>query len=275
MSLDNATSPYLLSHKDNPVQWRTWGPQALAEAAAQDKPILLSLGYNACHWCHVMNREIFSDAEMAALINENYIPILADRDERPDLDMLYQGAAGVMGHQGGWPLNSFLAPDGAPFWVTGYLTREDTAEVPGFRRVLTETADLWKNERPRVDDGCAKVRAAVENLYNRDMTAVPESMNLDLSALRIGQRYDIFFGGMQGPAKFPSTLLLEILWRAFLRTGTPQFSQLVFTTLDGILFGGLYDHIGGGFFRHCLDERWLEPSFEKMLYDQALMIVNT
>ena len=133
MSLENAASPYLLSHKDNPVQWRTWGPEALAEAKAQDKPILLSLGYNACHWCHVMNREIFSDAEMAALINENFIPILADRDERPDLDVLYQGAAGIMGHQGGWPLNIFLAPDGAPFWVTGYLTRDDTPELPGFQ----------------------------------------------------------------------------------------------------------------------------------------------
>lgn len=272
MSLDNATSPYLLSHKDNPVQWRTWGPDALAEAKAQDKPILLSLGYGGCHWCHVMNREIFSDAEIAALINDNYIPILADRDERPDLDTLYQGAAGVMGHQGGWPLNIFLSPDGVPFWVTGYLPREDTAETPGFRRVLTESADLWKNERARAEDGCSKIRAAVENLYNRDMTANQEGMNLDFAALRIAQRYDIFFGGMQGPMKFPNALLLDVLWRAFLRTGTPQFSQLLFTTLDGILFGGGYDHIGGGFFRHCMDERWFEPSFEKMLYDQALMI---
>jgi len=272
MSLENATSPYLLSHKDNPVQWRTWGPDALAEAKAQDKPILLSLGYGGCHWCHVMNREIFSDAEFAALINENYIPILADRDERPDLDTLYQGAAGIMGHQGGWPLNIFLAPDGAPFWVTGYLPREDTSETPGFRRVLTETADLWKNDRARAEDSCSKIRAAVENLYNRDMSAAAESMNLDLSALRIAQRYDIFFGGMQTPMKFPNVLLLEVLWRAFLRTGTPQFSQLLFTTLDSIYLGGGYDHIGSGFFRHCMDERWLEPSFEKMLYDQAQML---
>jgi uncharacterized protein len=272
MSLENATSPYLLSHKDNPVQWRTWGPDALAEAKAQDKPILLSLGYGGCHWCHVMNREIFSDAEFAAIINENYIPILVDRDERPDLDTLYQGASGVMGYQGGWPLNIFLSPDGAPFWVTGYLPREDTSETPGFRRALTETADLWKNDRARAEDSCSKIRAAVENLYNRDMSAGQESMNLDLSALRIAQRYDIFFGGMQMAMKFPNVLLLEILWRAFLRTGTPQFSQLLFTTLDSIYFGGCYDHIGGGFFRHCMDERWLEPSFEKMLYDQALMI---
>ncbi len=272
MSLENATSPYLLSHKANPVQWRTWGPDALAEAKAQDKPILLSLGYGGCHWCHVMNREIFSDAEIASIINENYIPILVDRDERPDLDTLYQGAAGVMGYQGGWPLNIFLKPDGAPFWVTGYLTREDTAGGPGFRRVLTENAALWKNERERLEEGCGKIRAAVDNLYNRDMTTGQEGVNLDLAAVRIAQRYDIFFGGMQTPMKFPNVLLLEILWRAFLRTGTTQFSQLLFTTLDSIYFGGCYDHIGGGLFRHCMDERWYEPSFEKTLYDQALML---
>ena len=272
MSLDTATSPYLLLHKDNPVQWRTWGPDALSEARAQDKPILLSLGYIGCHWCQVMNRESFSDGEVARLINDNFIPILADRDERPDLDMLYQGAAGVMGHSGGWPLNIFLTPDGAPFWVAGYQSLQDTAEAPNFRRVVSETAELWKNNRAHAEDTAAKVRAAVENLYNRDMTTGQENMNLDLSALRIAQRFDLFFGGLQGALKFPNALLLEVLWRAFLRTGTPQFSQLIYTSLDGILFGGVYDHVGGGFFRHGLDERWHDPAFEKMLYDQAMMI---
>ncbi|MEO8302291.1 MAG: thioredoxin domain-containing protein, partial [Rhizomicrobium sp.] len=272
MSLSNATSPYLLSHKDNPVRWRLWGPEALAEAKAQDKPILLSLGYIGCHWCHVMNQEAFGDAEIAALINDNYIPILADRDERPDLDMLYQGAAGLMGHPGGWPLNVFLTPDGAPFWVAGYLSQQDTPDAPSFRRLITDNVSLWKNERARAEDIALKVRQAVESLYNRDMSVAQENMNLDLSALRIAQRYDIFFGGVQGPLKFPNALLLEVLWRAFLRTGTQQFSQLIFVTLDAILFGGGYDHVGGGFFRHTMDERWGEPSFEKMLYDQALLI---
>jgi uncharacterized protein YyaL (SSP411 family) len=272
MSLNSATSLFLQSHKDNPIQWRTWGPEALAEAKASDKPILLSLGYIGCHWCQVMNRESFSDPDIAAAIQENFIPILVDRDERPDLDMLYQGAAGIMGHPGGWPLNIFLTPDGRPFWVTGYLSREDSPEQPSFRRLVNETGALWKNDRARAEDTGDKVRAAVENLYNRDMSAGQEQLNLDLSALRIAQRYDIFFGGMQGPAKFPNVLLLEMVWRAYLRTGTPQFSQIVFTTLDSLLMGGVYDHIGGGFFRHSQDERWFDPTFEKMLYDQAQMI---
>jgi len=272
MSLNNASSLFLQSHKDNPIQWRTWGPDALAEAKASDKPILLSLGYIGCHWCHVMNRESFSDAELAAVIHENFIPVLADRDERPDLDMLYQGAAGIMGHPGGWPLNIFLTPDGRPFWVAGYLGREDTPEQPSFRRLVSDTSQLWKNDRARAEDTGNKVREAVENLYNRDMSTGQEQMNLDLSALRIGQRYDIFFGGMQGLQKFPTVLLLDLVWRAYLRTGTPQFSQLVFTTLDSLLMGGVYDHVGGGFFRHSMDERWFEPTFEKMLYDQALLI---
>ena len=272
MSLDNATSPFLLAHKDNPIQWRTWGPEALAEAKAGDKPILLSMGYVGCHWCHVMSREAFSDSETAAAINENFIPILADREERPDLDMLYQGAAGLMGHPGGWPMNIFLTPDGRPFWVSGFLAREDQAESPSFRRLVNETAAMWKSDRARAEDTGNKVREAVENLYNRDMSAAQESMNLDLTAVRIAQRHDIFFGGLQGLPKFPNVHLLDVMWRAFLRTGTQQFSQVIFTTLDSVLSGGVYDHIGGGFFRHGLDEQWREPSFEKMLYDQALLI---
>jgi uncharacterized protein YyaL (SSP411 family) len=272
MSLKNATSPYLLAHKDNPVQWRLWGAEALAEAKAKNKPIFLSLGYAGCHWCNVLNQEAFSDAEIAALINEEYIPILSDREERPDLDMLYQGAAGVMSHAGGWPLNIFLTPEGVPFWVAGYLPREEKQGTPAFRRVLTETAEQYKNDQPLVIKNSTAIREALENLYNRDMTAPQESMSLDMAALRIAQSYDIFFGGLQGQIKFPNALMLELLLRAFLRTGMPQFSQLLFTTLDSMLFGGVYDHVGGGFFRHSVDERWLEPSFEKMLYDNAQLI---
>jgi len=272
MSLNDSNSPFLSSHKDNPIKWREWGPEALGEAQASGKPILLSLGYLGCHWCHALSRESFSDPEVAALVNDNFIPILVDRDQRPDVDMLYQGAAGIMQHQGGWPLNIFLHPDGRPFWVAGYQPLEDNAQGPSFRRVVRETLDLWNNDRARVETTGDQIRQAVELLYNRDMTMAREQMNLDLAAVRIGQRHDVFFGGLQGPLKFPNPLLLEVLWRAFLRTGTQQFSQLLFTSLDSILFGGTYDHIGGGFFRHAMDERWMEPSFEKMLYDQALMI---
>ncbi len=272
MSLNDSNSPFLSSHKDNPIKWREWGPEALGEAQTSGKPILLALGYLGCHWCHALSRESFSDAEVAALLNDNFIPILVDRDQRPDVDMLYQGAAGIMQHQGGWPLNVFLHPDGRPFWVAGYQPLEDNAQGPSFRRVVRETLDLWNNDRPRTETTADQVRQAVELLYNRDMTMAREQMNLDLAAVRIGQRHDMFFGGLQGPVKFPNPLLLEVLWRAFLRTGTQQFSQLLFTSLDSILFGGTYDHVGGGFFRHAMDERWMEPSFEKMLYDQALMI---
>ena len=272
MSLNDSNSPFLSSHKDNPIKWREWGPEALGEAQASGKPILLALGYLGCHWCHALSRESFSDAEVAALLNDNFIPILVDRDQRPDVDMLYQGAAGIMQHQGGWPLNVFLHPDGRPFWVAGYQPLEDNAQGPSFRRVVRETLDLWNNDRARTETTADQIRQAVELLYNRDMTMAREQMNLDLAAVRIGQRHDMFFGGLQGPVKFPNPLLLEVLWRAFLRTGTQQFSQLLFTSLDSILFGGTYDHVGGGFFRHAMDERWMEPSFEKMLYDQALMI---
>jgi hypothetical protein len=269
---NSATSPYLLSYRDNPVQWRSWGAAALAEAEAQGKAVLLSLGYAGCHWCHVMARESFADPDVAAFINENFIPVLVDRDERPDVDMLYQGAAGIMGHAGGWPLNIFLRPDGVPFWVAGYQPKDDKPEIPSFARVARETLALWKDDRARVDDTAGKIKIAVESLYNRDMTQGAEPLNLDISALRIAQRFDIFFGGLLGPLKFPNPSLMDVLWRAFLRSGMTQFSQIIFTTMDGILFGGIYDHIGGGFFRHALDERWLEPAFEKMLYDQAQMI---
>ncbi|HSS13062.1 MAG TPA: DUF255 domain-containing protein, partial [Rhizomicrobium sp.] len=272
MSLNDSNSPFLSSHKDNPINWREWGPEALGEAPAQGKPILLSLGYVGCHWCHALNRESFSDAEVATLLNDNFIPILVDRDQRPDVDMLYQGAAGIMQHQGGWPLNVFLHPDGRPFWVAGYQPLEDNAQGPSFRRVVRETLDLWNSDRARAEATADQIRQAVDVLYNRDMTMAREQMNLDLAAVRIGQRHDIFFGGLQSPVKFPNPLLLEVLWRAYLRTGTEQFSQLLVTSLDCILFGGTYDHVGGGFFRHAMDERWMEPSFEKMLYDQALMI---
>jgi uncharacterized protein YyaL (SSP411 family) len=177
-----------------------------------------------------------------------------------------------MGHAGGWPLNIFLKPDGVPFWVAGYQPKDDKPEIPSFARVARETQALWKDDRARADDTAAKIKAAAETLYNRDMALGAEPVNLDLSALRIAQRYDVFFGGLLGSLKFPNPPLVEVLWRAFLRSGMPQFSQIIFTTMDGILFGGIHDHIGGGFFRHALDERWLEPAFEKMLYDQAQMI---
>jgi uncharacterized protein YyaL (SSP411 family) len=271
-ALDTATSPYLLAHKDNPVEWRVWSNEVLAEAERSGKAIFLSMGYSACHWCHVMNRESFSDPEIARLINENFVPVIADRFQRPDLDQLYQAAANVMGHQGGWPLNIFLNAKGQPFFVAGYLPTEDRQNQPAFRRVLNDMATLY---RDKPDDIARSAQLAYEqtaNLLDRNMRGAPEAIQLDVAAMRMGQRYDIFQGGQIGAMKFPQTIFLEILWRAYLRTGVQQFLQIITTTMDASVLGGLYDHIGGGFFRYTADERWLVPHFEKMLADNALII---
>jgi uncharacterized protein YyaL (SSP411 family) len=271
-ALDTATSPYLLAHKDNPVAWRVWSNDVLAEAEKEGKPILLSLGYSACHWCHVMNRESFSDPEIAKLINENFIPVIADRFQRPDLDQLYQAAANSMGHQGGWPLNIFLNAKGYPYFVAGYLPKEDRLNQPAFSRVLTDMAALYRDKPDDVARSAQVAYERVANLLDRNMRGQPEAIQLDVAGMRIGQRYDIFMGGQIGQMKFPQTIFLEILWRAYLRTGIQQFLQLVTTTMDASVLGGLYDHVGGGFFRYTADERWLVPHFEKMLADNALMI---
>jgi uncharacterized protein YyaL (SSP411 family) len=271
-ALDTATSPYLLAHKDNPVAWRVWSNDVLAEAEKEGKPILLSLGYSACHWCHVMNRESFSDPETAKLINENFIPVIADRFQRPDLDQLYQATANAMGHQGGWPLNLFLNAKGYPYFVAGYLPKEDRMNQPAFSRVLTDMAALYRDKPDDVAQSAQDAYERAANLLDRNMRGQPEAIQLDVASMRIGQRYDIFLGGQIGQMKFPQTIFLEILWRAYLRTGIQQFIQLVTTTMDASVLGGLYDHVGGGFFRYTADERWLVPHFEKMLADNALMI---
>ena len=271
-ALDTATSPYLLAHKDNPLAWRVWSNDVLAEAEKEGKPILLSLGYSACHWCHVMNRESFSDPEIAKLINENFIPVIADRFQRPDLDQLYQAAANAMGHNGGWPLNLFLNAKGYPYFVAGYLPKEDRLNQPAFSRVLTDMAALYRDKPDDVARSAQIAYERVANLLDRNMRGQPEAIQLDVAGMRVGQRYDIFLGGQIGQMKFPQTIFLEILWRAYLRTGIQQFLQLVTTTMDASVLGGLYDHVGGGFFRYTADERWLVPHFEKMLADNALMI---
>ena len=271
-ALDTAASPYLLAHKDNPVEWRVWSNEVLAEAEASGKAIFLSMGYSACHWCHVMNRESFSDPETAKLLNENFIPVIVDRFQRPDLDQLYQAAANAMGHQGGWPLNMFLNAKGMPFFVVGYLSKEERLGQPALSRVLTDVAALYRDKPEDAANGAQVAYERVAVLLDRDMRGQPEGIQLDVAAMRMGQRYDIFLGGQIGNMKFPQTIFLEVLWRAYLRTGIQQFIQLVTTTIDASVLGGLYDHIGGGFFRYTQDERWLVPHFEKMLADNALII---
>ena len=270
--LGQSTSPHLLEHKNDPVHWRLWGPDAFAEAEATGRPILLSIGFSACHWCHVMNRESFSDPESAALINDGFIPVKVDREERPDIDQLYQASANILGHAGGWPLNIFLTPTGEPFFSAGYMPPADQQGQPSLRSVLGVVGNIYANKKDEVAGTVARLTQAVEQTYNRDVRGGADNVALDMAALRIGQRFDIFAGGLTNTQKFPSVALVEFLWRTYLRTGTQQYLQLVATSLDNMLLGGLFDHLGGGFVRYTEDERWMKPHFEKMLYDNAQLI---
>ncbi len=271
--LEHATSPYLLLHKDNPVHWRQWGPEALAEAEETGKPILLSIGFTACHWCHVMNHESFSDPAIGAQMNENFIPIKVDREERPDIDQLYQNAATLMGGRGGWPLTMFLTPKGIPFFVGGYVPKEAKAAGQlGFSAVLDEAVKLFREKSDAVDSGSARINEQIQELWNRDRRGQYDGPTLEIVSIRVAQRFDIFMGGLIGNSKFPSLPLVELLWRAYLRGGMPQFIQLASTSLDHMLVGALYDHVGGGFHRHCVDESWAVPHFEKMTHDNANMV---
>jgi len=270
--LGNETSPYLLLHKDNPVHWRPWGADALAEAESQNKPILLSIGYTACHWCHVMNHESFADQETAELVNSLFIPVKVDREERPDIDQFYQTAAINMGVAGGWPLTIFLTPKGDPFFAGTYYPKEDRFGQISFKKVLQEVSRVYNEQPEPVANTVNRVTEQLMTLWGRDTRGQLDGAVLDNCAIHIGHRFDIFFGGLTGNMKFPAAPLIETLWRAFLRSGAFQFQQLAQTTLDGLSRGGIYDHIGGGWMRYAVDERWIVPHFEKMLYDNALLI---
>jgi len=272
--LAHESSPYLLAHKDNPVDWYPWGPEALAAAAAQNKPIFLSIGYSACHWCNAMTAESFSDPEIAAILNDNFINILVDREERPDVDQCYQAAANVMGHAGGWPLSAFLTSKKVPFLTGTYFPNEErTGQAPPFRNILNDILRSVRDEQEQVSAVSENVLAQLGNLWLRDLRGPIGPDMIDSAAVRTGQRFDVFFGGLtaQQP-KFPSVTHLEVLLRGFLRTGMNQFIQLSGQTLDNILLGGMWDHAGGGFFRYAQDERWIVPQFEKTLVDNALLL---
>ena len=270
--LQDATSPYLLLHKDNPIAWRSWGPEAFAEAEAANKPIFLSIGYTGCHWCHVMNEESFSKADIAALMNDKFVNILVDREERPDIDQIYQAAANTMGHGGGWPLNIFLTPKAEPYFVGSYFPPEQRGDQPSFATHLDLNARRFHEEAQTVQSNATKIVSGLDQTWNRDMRGNLDNAFLDNSAVRMAQRFDLFYGGLLGQVKFANTMAMETLWRAYLRTGIPAFAQLDGVALDHILLGGLRDHVGGGFYRYCNDERWTVPHYEKMLPDNALLV---
>jgi uncharacterized protein len=274
--LGEETSPYLLQHKDNPVHWQAWNPKALAAAKAEDKPILLSIGYAACHWCHVMAHESFENPEIAALMNENFIPIKVDREERPDLDTIYQNALALTGEHGGWPLTMFLTPDGEPFWGGTYFPPEQRWGRPGFPQVLTAIGNAYRGDRDTILKNVAALREGLRKLggpQRGDGTTPEISADLlDRIAERLLREVDPLNGGIGTAPKFPQCGIFELLWRSWKRTGLAPYREAVLRTLTTISQGGIYDHLGGGYARYATDARWLAPHFEKMLYDNAELI---
>ncbi|MGC2854682.1 thioredoxin domain-containing protein [Novispirillum sp. DQ9] len=273
--LAEETSPYLLQHAGNPVAWQPWGEAALAQARAENKPILLSVGYAACHWCHVMAHESFENDDIAALMNAHFVNIKVDREERPDVDALYQKALAMMGEHGGWPLTMFLTPDGAPFWGGTYFPPEDRWGRPGFPRVLAELNKVWREAPDKVTNNAGILRDALVNPRTEGDAADHVQLSLpilDRAAAQILDHVDTTWGGLRGAPKFPMPFVFDTLWRAWRRTRDARFRDAVTVTLDNLCQGGIYDHLGGGFARYSTDEFWLAPHFEKMLYDNAQMI---
>jgi uncharacterized protein YyaL (SSP411 family) len=270
--LAEETSPYLLQHKDNPVDWRAWGPEVLAEAKRSNKPILLSVGYAACHWCHVMAHESFEDEATARVMNELFVNIKVDREERPDIDQIYMAALHHLGEHGGWPLTMFLTPDGEPIWGGTYFPKTTRYGKPAFVDVLREIARLFRDEPAKIERNRAALMERLATAARPAGTATIGTAELDNAARQLGGLIDLVNGGTRGAPKFPQAALFEFLWRAGLRTGENRYFAAVEITLDHICEGGIYDHLGGGFARYAVDEHWLVPHFEKMLYDNAQLL---
>jgi uncharacterized protein YyaL (SSP411 family) len=270
--LASEPSPYLAQHADNPVDWYPWGEEALARARREDKPILLSIGYAACHWCHVMAHESFENEETARVMNELFINIKVDREERPDIDGIYMQATQAMTGHGGWPMTVFLTPDTVPFYTGTYFPPEDRHGMPSFRRVITAVADAYRNRRAGVDQTAAKMRELYANTnVPTGSTGALTAQTLDRAFRAISQRYDARNGGFEGAPKFPQAMTLDFLLRYWRRTGTDHALEMAVTSFRKMARGGIYDQLGGGFHRYAVDAIWLVPHFEKMLYDNALL----
>jgi uncharacterized protein YyaL (SSP411 family) len=260
-------SPYLQQHAGNPVNWYPWGPEALERAKREDRPILLSIGYSACHWCHVMERESFENDAIARVMNEHFVNVKVDREERPDLDQVYQLVVQLMGRSGGWPLTVFLTPDQRPFFGGTYFPPVDRYGMPGFPTVLERVRDAYRTQRAEIDEQASEITRTIADVQSRAGAAAgavtPEA--LGQAAKKLVARFDEEHGGFGVRPKFPNTMALEVLLRA---GDVPR----VRTALDAMRAGGIWDHLGGGFHRYSTDERWLVPHFEKMLYDNALLL---
>ncbi|MBX3549520.1 MAG: thioredoxin domain-containing protein [Xanthobacteraceae bacterium] len=270
--LANETSPYLIQHKDNPVHWWPWSPEAFAEARRANKPVLLSIGYAACHWCHVMAHESFEDAATAAVMNDLFVNIKVDREERPEVDEIYMSALQHLGEQGGWPLTMFLDADGKPFWGGTYFPKTAQYGRPGFTDVLRELSRIYREEPEKVGKNRDALIAALRQKARPAGKVTIGVEELNQLANQFLNLLDMEKGGIRGAPKFPQSAILEMLWRAGERTGSESFFDAVLVGLRNMCEGGIYDHLGGGFARYSVDDRWLVPHFEKMLYDNAQLL---
>ncbi|HEY1534718.1 MAG TPA: thioredoxin domain-containing protein, partial [Polyangiaceae bacterium] len=267
--LASETSPYLLQHAHNPVAWYPWGPEALGRAAAENKPILLSIGYAACHWCHVMERESFENEAIAALMNEHFVCIKVDREERPDLDEIYMAATVALSGSGGWPMTVFLTPEQQPFFAGTYFPPVDKYGRPGFPTLLRNITELWQSDRSTLLEQAAELAA---HIGEQARVAAPLAIGrqaLQAAAKQLRGSFDPRYGGFGKAPKFPPCSSLLLLLRQYRSAPSDELLEMITSTLDGMKNGGMYDHIGGGFARYSTDERWLVPHFEKMLYDNA------
>lgn len=270
--LANETSPYLIQHKDNPVHWWPWSPEAFAEAARTNKPVLLSIGYAACHWCHVMAHESFEDGATAAVMNELFVNIKVDREERPEVDEIYMSALHHVGEQGGWPLTMFLDADGKPFWGGTYFPKTAQYGRPGFQDVLRHIARVYREEPEKIGKNREALVKALHEKARPAGKVVIGIEELNGLAEQFLSLIDTEKGGIRGAPKFPQCAILEFLWRAGERTGSESFFDAAIVSLRNMCEGGIYDHLGGGFARYSVDDRWLVPHFEKMLYDNAQLL---
>jgi uncharacterized protein len=271
--LAHETSPYLLQHANNPVDWYSWGPEALDRARSENRPILLSIGYAACHWCHVMEHESFEDRATAALMNERFVNIKVDREERPDLDAIYMQAVQAMTGHGGWPMTVFLTPDGVPFYGGTYFPKDDRHGMPSFTRILTTVSDAYRAKPADIARTAESVREMYRVTIEPTRSAGPLSAELLDGAYRaLSQRYDELDGGFDGAPKFPQTMSLDFLLRYWARRDVENALAIVSHSFKQMARGGIYDQVGGGFARYSVDAQWLVPHFEKMLYDNALLI---
>ncbi len=270
--LSKESSPYLLQHKNNPVNWFAWGVDAFAESKARDVPILLSVGYSACHWCHVMEYESFENEEIAKTMNDNFVSVKVDREERPDIDSIYMSAVQSMTGQGGWPLTVFLTSEGLPFFGGTYYPPEPRGGMPGFTQILLAISDAYKNRRPEIEESGSYLREHIK----ASITETPAASNfepglLDQAYEQLLTQYDWEWGGFGNSIKFPQSMALEFLLRYHLKHPDSRALKMVEISLQKMASGGMYDHLGGGFHRYSTDKKWLVPHFEKMLYDNALL----